>query len=77
MTDRHLDKTPTILRKIVDRKWQEIDERKRRVTIDDLKAMAEDQAPARGFADAMRTRIEQQTPAVIAEIKKASPSKGI
>lgn len=77
MTDRHLDKTPTILRKIVDRKWQEIDERKRRVTVDELRAMAEDQAPARGFADAMRTRIEQQTPAVIAEIKKASPSKGI
>ncbi|MFO7528645.1 MAG: indole-3-glycerol phosphate synthase TrpC [Marinobacter sp.] len=77
MTDRHLDKTPTILRKIVDRKWQEIDERKRRVTVDDLKAMAGDQAPARGFADAMRSRIEQATPAVIAEIKKASPSKGI
>ncbi len=77
MTDRHLDKTPTILRKIVDRKWEEIDERKRKVSIDDLKAKAGDQAPARGFADALRRRIEQQTPAVIAEIKKASPSKGI
>ncbi|MBP55141.1 MAG: indole-3-glycerol-phosphate synthase, partial [Marinobacter sp.] len=32
MTDRHLDKTPTILRKIVDRKWEEIDERTRRVS---------------------------------------------
>ncbi|KPQ02878.1 indole-3-glycerol phosphate synthase TrpC [Marinobacter sp. HL-58] len=77
MTDRHLDKTPTILRKIVDRKWEEIDERKRKVSIADLKAMAGDQPAARGFANALRTRIEQRVPAVIAEIKKASPSKGI
>ena len=77
MTERHLDKTPTILRKIVDRKWGEIDERKPKVSIADLKAMASDQAPARGFANALRTRIEAQRPAVIAEIKKASPSKGI
>lgn len=77
MTNRHLDKTPTILRKIVDRKWEEIDERKRTTSISDLKAMAGDQAPARGFADALRVRIEGKQPAVIAEIKKASPSKGI
>lgn len=77
MTDRHLDKTPTILRKIVDRKWEEIDERKPKVSVADLKAMAGDQAPARGFANALRQRIEQQKPAVIAEIKKASPSKGV
>src|SRR5690554_3856044 len=77
MTDRHLDKTPTILRKIVNRKWEEIDERKPKVSVADLRAMAGDQAPARGFADALRTRIKEQQPAVIAEIKKASPSKGI
>jgi len=77
MTDRHLDKTPTILRKIIDRKWEEIEERKTRVSIADLKAMAGDQPPARGFAAALRSRIESKTPAVIAEIKKASPSKGI
>lgn len=77
MTERHLDKTPTILRKIVDRKWEEIDQRKRGVSIADLKAMAGDQPPARGFADALRSRIEGKTPAVIAEIKKASPSKGV
>ena len=77
MTERHLEKTPTILRKIVDRKWEEIDERKPRVSVADLKAMAGDQPAARGFANAMRSRIEKQTPAVIAEIKKASPSKGI
>lgn len=30
MSNRHNDRTPTILRRIVDRKWQEIDDRKRR-----------------------------------------------
>jgi phenylalanyl-tRNA synthetase beta chain len=52
MTDRHLDKTPTILRKIVERKWEEIEERKPRVSEADLKTMAGDQPPARGFANA-------------------------
>lgn len=74
---RHNDRTPTILRKIVDRKWQEIDERKPKASEADLRAKAGDQPPARGFADAMGQRIRAQQPAVIAEIKKASPSKGI
>ncbi len=71
------DQTPTILRKIVSRKWEEIDQRQRRRSLADLRAMAGDQAPARGFADAMARQIARQQPAVIAEIKKASPSKGI
>ncbi|WP_323751543.1 indole-3-glycerol phosphate synthase TrpC [Marinobacter sp.] len=77
MTNRHNDRTPTILRKIVDRKWQEVDERKPKTSMADLKAMAGDQPAARGFAEALRSRIEQQQAAVIAEIKKASPSKGV
>lgn len=77
MTDRHNDRTPTILRKIVDRKREEIEERKRSVSQADLKAMAGDQPRARGFAQAMADRIGARKPAVIAEIKKASPSKGI
>ncbi|SET61077.1 indole-3-glycerol phosphate synthase TrpC [Marinobacter segnicrescens] len=77
MTDRHNDRTPTILRKIVDRKWEEIDERKRTSSLADLRAMAGDQPAARGFARAMADRIGQSKPAVIAEIKKASPSKGV
>ncbi|GGY58161.1 indole-3-glycerol phosphate synthase TrpC [Marinobacter zhanjiangensis] len=77
MTDRHNDRTPTILRKIVDRKWEEIDERKRSLPLADLRAMAGDQPEARGFARAMGERIGSGKPAVIAEIKKASPSKGI
>ena len=74
---RHNDRTPTILRKIVDRKWQEIEERKPKASQADLRAKAGDQPPARGFADAMGQRIRAQQPAVIAEIKKASPSKGL
>lgn len=77
MTDSHHDRTPTILRNIVARKWEEIEHRKRTATLADLKARAADQPPARGFVDAMRARIERHQPAVIAEIKKASPSKGI
>jgi len=71
------DKTPTILRKIVHRKWEEIETRKRTASLEDLKARAGDQPGTRGFTNALRQRIEASTPAVIAEIKKASPSKGI
>ncbi|MGO1500189.1 MAG: indole-3-glycerol phosphate synthase TrpC [Marinobacter sp.] len=73
----HNDKTPTILRKIVARKWQEIESRKRAKSLEDLKAQSGDQPETRGFTSALRQRIEAGTPAVIAEIKKASPSKGI
>ena len=71
------DKTPTILRKIVERKWEEIESRKRTTRLEDLKAQASDQPDTRGFTNALRQRIDAGTPAVIAEIKKASPSKGI
>ena len=71
------DKTPTILRKIVERKWEEIDSRKRTTSLEDLKAKSGDQPGTRGFTNALRQRIEASKPAVIAEIKKASPSKGI
>ncbi|MBQ0831704.1 indole-3-glycerol phosphate synthase TrpC [Marinobacter sp.] len=74
---KHNDKTPTILRKIVDRKWEEIETRKRSARLEDLIARAGDQPDTRGFTNALRQRIEAGTPAVIAEIKKASPSKGI
>ncbi|WP_404365290.1 indole-3-glycerol phosphate synthase TrpC [Marinobacter sp.] len=77
MTNQQDDKTPTILRRIVARKWEEIDIRKRSASLADLRAKAGDQPPARGFAAAMARTISQKKPAVIAEIKKASPSKGI
>jgi indole-3-glycerol phosphate synthase len=69
--------TPTILKKIITRKFEEISERSQRVSLDDLKAQVKNIAPARGFIASMEKRIAAGEPAIIAEIKKASPSKGI
>jgi len=73
--------TPTILKKILDRKREEVQERSSRVSIAELEACIEamrgtDQDP-RGFADAMAAKIAAGQSAVIAEAKKASPSKGM
>jgi indole-3-glycerol phosphate synthase len=68
---------PDILRKILARKAEEITERARRTPLAELKKQLA-QAPApRGFLKAIRSRIATGQPAVIAEIKKASPSKGL
>lgn len=69
--------TPTILKKIVERKYQEVAERQRQVSIQDLQKKAELADLPRGFTDALLKKHELGLPAVIAEIKKASPSKGI
>ncbi|MEN0038418.1 MAG: indole-3-glycerol phosphate synthase TrpC [Cellvibrio sp.] len=69
--------TPTVLRKIIARKWEEIAERKQQVSLDQLKQRAAEQAKARGFVQAIETKIAQGKSGVIAEIKKASPSKGV
>lgn len=71
------DKTPTILRKIVTRKWEEIAEREKVVPLGELAAQARSGAAARGFVKAIKQQHAQGNPAVIAEIKKASPSKGV
>ncbi len=72
--------TPTILKKIVARKYEEIAERKGHSPYESLELAASvanvHNAP-RGFAKALRAKIAQQEAAVIAEIKKASPSKGV
>lgn len=72
-----MSETPTVLRKIIARKWEEISARKLHTSLADLKARAADQVPARGFVRAIETKIAQGKSGVIAEIKKASPSKGV
>lgn len=69
--------TPTVLRKIIARKWEEIAARKAIRSLADVKALAQEQAPARGFVRAIETKLAAGKPGVIAEIKKASPSKGV
>ena len=68
---------PDILKRIVEQKWRELEVRKRQVNLEALAALAARQTPCRGFAAALESRIRRQQPAVIAEIKKASPSKGV
>jgi len=70
-------KTNTVLDKILARKLEEIAERSAKVKIFDLEAIAQEQGPCRGFVKAIETKINAGHAAVIAEIKKASPSKGV
>jgi len=69
--------TPTILKKILDTKVVEVAERSAKFSLADMKAKAFDQPEARGFYRAMQNKIAAGQAAVIAEVKKASPSKGV
>ena len=69
--------TPDILKKIVARKWQEIAERSAEVSIDALRGRLADADAPRGFAAAIDAKVAAGHAGVIAEIKKASPSKGV
>ncbi len=69
--------TPDILRRIVARKSEEICARAERLPLKTLSGRVEAAPAPRDFAAALRDRIQRGQPAVIAEIKKASPSKGV
>ena len=69
--------TPTVLKKILARKREEVIQRQEKVSIDELIRRAELMPSARGFAKALAEQVEYGQPGVIAEIKKASPSKGV
>ncbi len=66
-----------ILQRILARKHEEISGRKARVPLAELRSRNADARPVRGFAAALRARMAQGLAAVIAEVKKASPSKGL
>ena len=69
--------TPDILQRIVARKAEEIAERSAAVPLATLESRAAAADPPRGFAAALRTKVDAGHAAVVAEIKKASPSKGV
>jgi indole-3-glycerol phosphate synthase len=66
-----------VLRTILARKVEEIEQRSRVRSLDDLRVRAAQQAPTRGFVDAIKRKHAAGEAAVIAEVKKASPSKGL
>jgi len=68
---------PDILQRILTRKRAEIDTLMDSRSLSELEALASDQSSPRGFAAALQDRVVQGEAAVIAEIKKASPSKGV
>jgi indole-3-glycerol phosphate synthase len=66
-----------ILDRIETYKRREVAEAKQRVPLAELSRLAARQTPPRGFADAIFRTISAGRTALIAEIKKASPSKGL
>lgn len=68
---------PTVLEKILARKVEEVAERSARVSLAELETLAKAADAPRGFAKALIDQARLKHPAVIAEIKKASPSKGV
>lgn len=68
---------PTILENIIARKHAEVAERSARASMAELERAARTADAPRGFAKAMLERVARKEAAIIAEIKKASPSKGV
>jgi indole-3-glycerol phosphate synthase len=66
-----------VLDKILAYKRREVDAAKAAISEAELRARAEQASPVRLFAEALRARFERGEFALIAEIKKASPSKGL
>ena len=67
---------PSILKRILETKAEEVAVRSSHHDLAAISAMALDQPPARGFASRVTTLVASG-PAVIAEVKKASPSAGV
>lgn len=72
MSDR-----PDILRRILERKAEEIAERNKQRPLAEIVERLDSASPVRGFIASIESRLDRREAAVIAEIKKASPSRGI
>lgn len=70
-------KTPDILKKIVARKHEEISESIKRVPLERMIELSANADSPRGFYNTLKIKVDNRESGVIAEIKKASPSKGI
>jgi indole-3-glycerol phosphate synthase len=66
-----------ILDIIVKTKWEEIERFKQTTPVGELKSSPKVKLPSRNFVQSIKHHHKSKQPAVIAEIKKASPSKGI
>lgn len=73
----NLGSRPDVLLKILQRKAEEVAARSALMPLDELKERVAGAPPVRGFAAAIEAKIAAGWPAVIAEVKKASPSKGV
>jgi indole-3-glycerol phosphate synthase len=72
-----VSKIADILVKILDTKAREVAERKQKKSLQQIKSELESITATRDFVAAIRERVEAGRTATIAEIKKASPSKGV
>jgi indole-3-glycerol phosphate synthase len=72
-----MSSTPDILKRILKRKAEEVTERSTALPIKKLSSQIEAAAIPRDFIGAITGSLNLGHPAVIAEVKKASPSKGI
>ena len=68
---------PDILARILERKHEEIAAGARTVPLTEMRRRAADTPPPRGFREALEARTGEGRAAVIAEIKRASPSRGV
>lgn len=66
-----------VLDKIMAHKAEEVAFAKRQISLADVRAKADDSPECRGFVSALNTSLQAGRSAIIAEVKKASPSKGV
>lgn len=66
-----------ILERILATKHREVEAARAQLPLAELERRAREASPPRGFAAALQSRAAAGKPAVIAEIKRASPSKGL